>query len=166
MVPVRSSLLKFPANFAEESTKERQKTNLTLINNLITSGRVTKPKLFSLGPTGLWAGYAPVRAIDFSTIYSSFFYPNVITWLHCYFNLNGWVRVAQTEPSKHNQTSKLCNIEISCPMQLPKLQYKTDLDMHPKDSKTVRLIRGGFFREEKLNRRFTVTTTAIFLMSW
>ena len=60
VVPVRSSLLKFPANFAEERTKERQKTNLTLINDLITSGRVTKPKLFSLGPTGTRAGYAPV----------------------------------------------------------------------------------------------------------
>ena len=72
--------------------------------------------------------------------------------------------MAQTEPSKHNQTSKLFNIEISCPMQLPKLQYKTDLDMHPKDSKTVRLIRGGFFREERLNREFTAMTTAIFSM--
>ena len=50
-------------------------------------------------------------------------------------------------------------------MPLPKLQYKTDLDMHPKDSKTVRLIRGGFFREERLNKGFTVTTTAIFSMS-
>ena len=145
MVPVRSSLLKFPASFAEERTKERKKTNLTLINNLITSGRVTKPNLFSFGPTGLWAGYAPMWAVDFSSIYALFFYPNVITWLHCYFNLNGWVRVAQTEPGKYNQTIKSCNIEISCPMQMPKLQYKTDLDMYPKDSKTLRLIRGVFF---------------------
>ena len=73
--------------------------------------------------------------------------------------------MAQTEPGKYNQTSKSYNIEISCPMQLPKVQYKTDLDIHPKDSKTVRLIRGVFFREERLNRGFTVTTTAIFSMS-
>ena len=51
-------------------------------------------------------------------------------------------------------------------MQLPKWQYKTDLDMYPRDSKTVRLIRGGFFREERLNRGFTAMTTAIFSMSW
>ena len=155
-----SSVLKFPASFADEMTKERQKTNLTLINNLITSGRVTKPKSFSLGPTGLWAGYAPVWATDFSNIYSSLFYPNVITWLRCYFNLNGWVRVAHTEPSKHNQTSKSCNTEISCSMQLPMLQYKADLDMHSA------LLEGHFFWEERLDRGFTVTTTASCSMRW
>ena len=150
MVPVRSSLLKFPANFAEESTKERQKTNLTLINNLITSGRVTKPKLFSLGPTGLWAGYAPVRAIDFSTIYSSFFYPNVITWLHCYSNLNGWVRVAQTEPSKHNQTSKLCNIEFLAQCNCPSYSTKLISTCIQKTPRQSALLEGGFFERRSL----------------
>ena len=52
-----------------------------------------------------WNNYNPAWAIEGSTIYYSFFYPsNVITWLPYNFNLNG--RVAQTEPSKYNETSK------------------------------------------------------------